>query len=124
MCKLVVISLAYTITLATELIIVLTVIEVVGCESESSNIFVWNSSSCMSRVSRICLLLLLLVFQVALNERSYGCLVVTWGNSLRIFIVDVLVSNAKCGRRLRLGLTVTASLAVLVTSSMTTTYLV
>ena len=116
--------------MTAELVSVLTIIEVIGRESESSDIFVWNSSSCMSRVARICLLLLLLVFQVALNERSNGCLVVTWGNSLHIFVVDVLakwmalVSNAECGRRLRLGLTVTTSLTVLVTSSMATTYLV
>ena len=127
MCELLIISRTHSVVLTTvELIcIILTVIEAVSCKCESMcNIFVWNTS-CMGRITWIRLLLLLLVFQIALYERSDSCLVASRyrvRHTLCVFVVRVLLTS-ECSWWLRLRI-VTTSLTVLITRSITTANLV
>ena len=107
---------------------IFTVIKVVSCKGKSCYIiFVWNNSSCMGRITGIGLLWLLLVFQIALNERSDGCLIVRRSrirSSLMILIVNARMAYASSCRRLWLWLAVSASLTVLMTCTLATRNLV
>ena len=126
-CELLIVTWSHTVILAAvKLICILTVIKVVSCESEPSYIFVRYYTSCVRWITGIGLLLLLLVFQIALNERSDSCLIATTRirHSLHILVVNTGLGNTGCCGRLWLRLTVTTSLTVLLTWSLASTYLV
>ena len=127
--KLLIVTWSHTVVLASvELVCILTVIKVVSRESEPSYVFVRYYPCYMGWITGIGLLLLLLVFQIALKNRSESRLIATrssriW-HSLQILVVNARLSNTGCCRRLRLWLTVTTSLTVLLTWTLTSTNLV
>ena len=125
MCKLLIVSWSHPIALAAVKLVLVFIVKVVSCKGESGHIFVWNNSSCMGRITGIGLLLLLLVFQIALNERSDCCLITRRARiwcPLHILIIDTL--DACLCWRLRLWLAITASFAVLVACPLAATNLV
>ena len=126
--ELLIVSRSHPVVLATVKLVRVFIIKVVSCKGESGYvIFVWNNSSCMGRITGIGLLLLLLVFQIALNERSDICLIArsSWiRSSLTVLIIGIWVTCPCLCWRLRLWLAVTLSFAVLVACPLTATNLV
>ena len=91
MLELLIISRSHAIVLTTiELVCVFAVIEIVRCECKPCKILVRDDTSSMGRISWVCLLLLLLVFEIALHERSNCCLVVSWTlKTVHIFVIYI-----------------------------------
>ena len=123
MLELLIISRSHSIVLTTvQLISVLAIVEVVCCECKPCKILVWYHSSSVGRVAWVCLLLLL-VLEIAFHEGPYCCLIVAWTlQAVHIFVVNVCWHSQR-RRWLRLTVTITTSLTILLSVLLTTTNL-